>query len=116
MSLETLRRCAENIMHVLVRKVFRKLHVLDPETEEAKLKADEAEADGELKMKVQTTAAQDDLNPSGVEVTLTVPPEDLGDPQSRPTTPVMPEDAQKEEGQPPVSPISSTKRPECEHP
>ncbi|EAU88400.2 Sec7 domain-containing protein [Coprinopsis cinerea okayama7 len=65
----TLRRSAENTMHNLVRTVFRKLNQLDPETEEAKLKSDEAETEGELKMTVQssTEAVQETQTEEPVE-------------------------------------------------
>ncbi|TFK25038.1 Sec7 domain-containing protein [Coprinopsis marcescibilis] len=58
---ETLRRSAENTMHNLVRTVFRKLHTLDPEAEEAKLGIEEAESDVELKMTVQVTVETPDV-------------------------------------------------------
>ncbi|KAF5386877.1 hypothetical protein D9615_001681 [Tricholomella constricta] len=52
---ETLRRSAENTMHALVRTVFSRLHHLDPEKEEAKLRtADEDVQEGEIKMTVAT--------------------------------------------------------------
>lgn len=53
---ETLRRSAETTMHTLVRIVFSKLHLLNPEEEEAKLLAasqDETN-EGELRMTVTT--------------------------------------------------------------
>ncbi|KAJ7074218.1 hypothetical protein C8F01DRAFT_1099675 [Mycena amicta] len=53
---ETLRRSAENTMHALVRKVFARLHSLDPRTEEEKLQtADEDTPDAELRMTVSST-------------------------------------------------------------
>ncbi|KAG5645886.1 hypothetical protein DXG03_005033 [Asterophora parasitica] len=53
---ETLRRSAENTMHALVRNVFSRLHDLDPEKEEAKLRtADEDVQEGEIKMSVTAT-------------------------------------------------------------
>ncbi|KAK2467063.1 hypothetical protein APHAL10511_001321 [Amanita phalloides] len=53
---EILRRTAENTMHCLVRTVFSKLCILDPEAEEAKLmtKNDEDTPETELKMNVQS--------------------------------------------------------------
>jgi len=45
-------------MHALVRTVFSRLHFLDPEAEEAKLRTgDEDAPDGEIKMTVQTNEA-----------------------------------------------------------
>lgn len=53
---ETLRRSAEHTMHALVRTVFSRLHFLDPEKEEARLRpGDEEIPDSEIKMTVQTT-------------------------------------------------------------
>ncbi|PFH49117.1 hypothetical protein AMATHDRAFT_148392 [Amanita thiersii Skay4041] len=49
---EILRRTAENSMHVLVRNVFSKLHLLDPVAEEAKLMAVGEEEEAEIKMVV----------------------------------------------------------------
>lgn len=58
---ETLRRSAEHTMHALVRTVFSRLHSLDPEAEEARLRTgDEDIPDGELKMTVQTTLDVED--------------------------------------------------------
>ncbi|KAF5392909.1 hypothetical protein D9757_001066 [Collybiopsis confluens] len=49
---EILCRSAENTMHALVRTVFSRLHSIDPEAEEVKLKVDDEEA--ELKMSVSS--------------------------------------------------------------
>ncbi|KAJ3572817.1 hypothetical protein NP233_g2836 [Leucocoprinus birnbaumii] len=55
---ELLRRSAENTMHSVVRTVFARLHVLDPEEEEAKLAVSSDEtAEGEIRMTVTTQDA-----------------------------------------------------------
>lgn len=53
---ETLRRSAETTMHTLVRTVFSKLNMLDPEEEEAKLEVEAVDdsKEGELRMSVTT--------------------------------------------------------------
>ncbi|KAF5344049.1 hypothetical protein D9757_013881 [Collybiopsis confluens] len=51
---EILRRSAENTMHALVRTVFSRLHSIDPEAEEVKLKVDDEEA----KLKMSVSSAQ----------------------------------------------------------
>jgi hypothetical protein len=56
LATETLRRSAEHTMHALVRTVFSRLHFLDAEKEEARLRpGDENIPDSEIKMTVQTT-------------------------------------------------------------
>ncbi|RDB21501.1 hypothetical protein Hypma_011417 [Hypsizygus marmoreus] len=85
---ETLRRSAENTMHALVRTVFSRLHYLDPDIEEAKLRtANEDMPDGEIKMTVSTAEPHDEDETDSQEVTLEHPSavEDAG-PQT-PTTP-----------------------------
>ncbi|KII88730.1 hypothetical protein PLICRDRAFT_41948 [Plicaturopsis crispa FD-325 SS-3] len=51
---DTLRRFAETCMHALVRVVFRRLHHLDPDAEEEKLRANDEDQEGEIKMTVST--------------------------------------------------------------
>lgn len=41
-------------MHALVRVVFRRLHHLDPDAEEEKLRANDEDQEGEIKMTVST--------------------------------------------------------------
>ncbi|EKM82858.1 hypothetical protein AGABI1DRAFT_118287 [Agaricus bisporus var. burnettii JB137-S8] len=53
---ELLRRSAEITMHSLARTAFAKLHILDPEAEEAKLVVNDEVVEGEIKM---TVSAQD---------------------------------------------------------
>ena len=63
-------------MHALVRTVFSRLHSLEPEAEEARLRNGEDDiADGEIKMTVQTTVdveenSQEALHHSNPEATL----------------------------------------------
>ncbi|KIY43680.1 Sec7-domain-containing protein [Fistulina hepatica ATCC 64428] len=54
---EILRRTAENTMHLLVRTVFSRLHVLDPQIEEARL-APQEDAQEEIRMTVSASAPQ----------------------------------------------------------
>lgn len=69
-SSEILRRSAETTMHALVRTVFSRLHDLDPETEEAKLRAGEEDAqEGEIRMTVPT-AESSNIDPESEEVTV----------------------------------------------
>ncbi|EIW85385.1 Sec7-domain-containing protein [Coniophora puteana RWD-64-598 SS2] len=50
---EILRRSADSTMHMIVRRIFSKLHTLDPATEEAKLQVkDETGQEGEIKVSV----------------------------------------------------------------
>jgi len=91
---EILRRSAEGTMHVLVRKVFSRLHALDPKEEEAKLVVPENEAESELKMSVTPIDAPE----SAPEPPATTQPEEVAE---------QPE----EEHLPPPSP--GIKRAEC---
>ncbi|KIK63700.1 hypothetical protein GYMLUDRAFT_221940 [Collybiopsis luxurians FD-317 M1] len=69
---EILRRSAENTMHALVRTVFSRLHVIDPETEEAKLTVDDEEA--ELKMSVSSAQIPDEArDQEGQELDIDTP-------------------------------------------
>lgn len=109
---EILRRSAENTMHSLVRKVFSRLHSLDPEEEEAKLVVPEAENESEtLKMTV-TSDEPDTSKPAQVTegdgADSEVPPQDESaepEPQREPE-----EQPSLEEEETPQSPV---KRPEC---
>lgn len=98
--IETLRRSAETTMHTLVRKVFSKLHDLDPEEEETKLQAapTDEENDGELRMSVTPKEVVNE-EPASSEV----------DPEQ---AEISDNPAQKiaEETLPPPSPVN---RPEC---
>ncbi|KAJ4488408.1 hypothetical protein J3R30DRAFT_3435649 [Lentinula aciculospora] len=74
---EILRRSAESTMHALVRTVFSRLHSIDPDTEEAKLAADDEDA--EIKMSVSTTQIPitSEIGPEDDnETPVDVPPEE----------------------------------------
>jgi brefeldin A-resistance guanine nucleotide exchange factor 1 len=75
-------------MHALVRTVFSRLHDLDPETEEIKLRAgDEDTQESEIRMTVPT-AEPSNIDPESQEVTIELEP-DLEDTSvaKTPTTP-----------------------------
>lgn len=106
-------------MHALVRKVFSRLHELDPEEEESKLVVPEAETELELKMSVKAEEA--------VAVGDTPAPTTTGE-QGLPSDPIDPRTESEtatpseiatdipdtEEGyEQPLSAISTAKRPEC---
>ncbi|GLB35139.1 putative guanine nucleotide exchange [Lyophyllum shimeji] len=66
---ETLRRSAENTMHALVRTVFSRLHYLEPDTEEAKLRTtDEDIQEGEIKLTATATEPSEEVDPGSQEV------------------------------------------------
>ncbi|KAL5533225.1 GEA2 [Sanghuangporus sanghuang] len=74
---EVLRKYAESTMHAIVRQIFGRLYLLDPEEEEKRLASSQASpSDNELTMNVQTSQ-----NPSS-----NVPPAPL---QSDPLTPMQ---------------------------
>lgn len=104
---EILRRSAENTMHSLVRKVFSRLHSLDPEDEEAKLAVPEVESDPELKMTVTSNELESELQESVEEgATQAVVPE--AEPQPEPEPEAETEPTAEEEA--PL--LSASKRPE----
>lgn len=76
--LEALRRSAEYTMNTLVQTCFSRLHVLDPQEEEEKLKLNQEEAEAEIKMTVATddmaSSTGDDASTSAHEPPLTPGP------------------------------------------
>ncbi|KAF8078137.1 hypothetical protein FPV67DRAFT_1464319 [Lyophyllum atratum] len=86
---ETLRRSAENTMHALVRTVFSRLHHLDAEAEEAKLRtADEDVQEGEINLTATATAPREDADSDSQEVALENPP--IAEEVVVPLTPITP--------------------------
>jgi brefeldin A-resistance guanine nucleotide exchange factor 1 len=105
-------------MHSLVRKVFSKLHTLDPEEEEAKLIVPEAENEVELKMSVTANDVQagQSLEPQAEPSDPEASTSDAQTVESQPPAEQAPEKVPEEtpeEDTPPFSAISSAKRPEC---
>ncbi|KAF5324513.1 hypothetical protein D9611_004486 [Ephemerocybe angulata] len=120
---EILRRSAENTMHALVRKVFSRLHELDPEEEEAKLIVPEADSEPELKMSVvpvepsktpQSTAEEGEQEPEkekGQDGDMDTPestPQPEAEPEAEPEKPPSEDDIPS----PSAVSASALKRPE----
>ncbi len=102
---ETLRRSAETTMHTLVRTVFSKLNMLDPEEEEAKLEVEAVDdsKEGELRMTVTTQ----DQEPTAEGKESTQPTEQV--------TTESPESVEiPRESRPLRTPMSPGLRPACE--
>ncbi|KAF7972108.1 hypothetical protein HWV62_18936 [Athelia sp. TMB] len=69
-----LRRFSESTMHTLVRTVFSRLHTLDPEAEEAKLKANADDApENEIKLNVAAPAETGTPPEPATETPIEVP-------------------------------------------
>ena len=98
-------------MHSLVRKVFSRLHSLDPEDEEAKLAVPEAESESELKMTVTSNEPEPgpELQQSiEGDATQTGAPEAEPQPGPEPEPELEPEPTVEEE----EPPLTAIKRPE----